>query len=464
MNKINYIKNEFKNSPDLITRKIKYGLANIYIIYLETVSSSDRVNNFILKNITNFNNKKKINYLLAAPNLKNITLEESKYYLYNGFSIVIYLNKIYALETKADLDRSIMAPQIEPSIYGPKDCLVENIQKNLGLIKRRIKSNHLKNITYNLGRYSKTITSLLYIDNITKMNLVNNIDMLLKQIDVDAIVDSGELKQYLLNENKNFFPVTKLTERPDTIVRALIDGKIVILVDTSPFAIVLPSVLADFINPVVDNYSKSNNVNFLKILRLLCFPISIMTPAYYIAIINFNQETIPSKLLISFINQRQGIPFPTTIEAFLMLFICEMLRESDIRFPNGYGASISILGALILGEAAVSANIVSPIMIIIVSLTFISSMVFNEMEISSAVRSWRFIFLLICSFYGLYGLILSSILLLINLCSYNSFGLPYMFPTAPFDLPYFKETLIKFRRRKDQFRSKYLSHNIRKQV
>ena len=270
---------------------------------------------------------------MAGPNIKVINSDEIEFYIYSGFTILIYLNKIYALETRADLDRSISFPEIEQDLYGAKDSLVENYQKNVGLIKRRIKSKHLKTLEYKLGRFSKSSTGLLYIDNIARKEIVDRVDSILKNIDVDSIIDSGELKHYLIKEDKSFFPSVKLTERPDVIVNALLEGKIVVVMDTSPFAIVLPAVLADFINPISDSYLVSYNANILKFLRLTCFFITILTPAIYVAMVNYNQETIPSNLLTSFITQKQGVPFPAAIEAFFMLFICEMLRESDIRFP-----------------------------------------------------------------------------------------------------------------------------------
>lgn len=462
MNYINKIKEDFKDIPDLIHRKIGYKLSFVHVFYIETLSSSDRINDYILKNITNPIKVRKISNILAAPNFKEITFEEFEQYIFNGYAIVIYLNRIYAMETRADLDRSISPPQIEQDLYGAKDSLIENYQKNLGLIKRRIKSKHLKTFEYKLGSYTKTNTALLYMETIAKDELVNKCDEMLKNINVDRIIDSGELKQYLAKEGKSVFPAAKLTERPDAVVNALMEGKIVIIVENSPFAIVLPAVLADFINPVSDNYIYSSNINFVKLLRLACFFITILTPAFYIAIISFNQETIPPKLLTSFITQRQGVPFPATIEAFFMLFICEMLRESDIRFPNSYGSSISVLGALILGESAVSANIVSPIMIIIIALTFISSMVFSNVELVNSVRVWRFLSLLIASFYGLYGIGIIFIILLVHLCSYYSFGLSYTFPVAPFDFTYLKESLLRGKITGKIHRSKYLTKNTRK--
>lgn len=463
MNVFKYINNTFKDTPDLVKRKIKYSFSSVHIYYIETICSSEQVNNFILKNLTNPNSHRKFKDILAGPNFKEINLNKLEFYLYNGFTVLVYRNKIYAVETKASLDRSVTSPLVEQDLYGAKDALLENYQKNIGLIKRRLKSSHLKTKEYKLGRFTQTSTGVLYIDNITDMSLVKRIDALLNKIDTDSVIDVGELKQFLTMDKGNVFPPTKLTERPDVIVKALLDGKLVIVMDTSPFAIILPAVLADFINPISDKYLYQRNANNLKILRMICFFLTIFTPAFYIAIISYNQETIPALLLTNFITQNEGIPFPATIETFFMIFICEMLRESDIRFPSNFSSSISILGALILGDAAVSANIVSPIMIIITSLTFISSMIFSNVELSGAIRIWRFIAMIIASFYGLYGVALAFIFFIVSLSSYSSFGLPYTFPVVPFSLPYLKETLYESDIHDNKKRSPYLTKNIRKQ-
>ncbi len=463
MNVFKYINDTFKDTPDLVERKIKYSFSCVHIYYIETICSSEQINNFILKNLTNPNGPRRFKDILAGPNFKEIDLGRLEFYLYNGFTALVYKGKIYVIETKASLDRSVSFPEMEQDLYGAKDALLENYQKNIGLIKRRLKSSHLKTKEYKLGRFTQTATGVLYVDNITDMSLVKRIDALLNKIDTDSVIDVGELKQFLTMDKGNVFPPTKLTERPDVIVKALLDGKLVIVMDTSPFAIILPAVLADFINPISDKYLYQRNANNLKILRMICFFLTIFTPAFYIAIITYNQETIPASLLTNFITQNEGIPFPATIETFFMIFICEMLRESDIRFPNNFSSSISILGALILGDAAVSANIVSPIMIIITALTFISSMIFSNVELSGAIRIWRFITMIISSFYGLYGVALSFIFFIVSLSSYSSFGLPYTFPVVPFSLPYLKETLYESDIHDNKKRSPYLTKNIRKQ-
>jgi len=464
MNKIvESIKREFIDCSDLILNQIKHGTDYIYVVYLETLCDGQSINNFILKKLTYNPKQKNILNLLPAPNTKKLDKRDLiEFYLTHGYTIVIFHEDIYACETKAQLTRSVAPPTTEPSLYGPKDSFVENIQMNLGLIKRRLSTSHIKNKNLNIGRLTNTIVSIVYIDNVVKKTLVNKVSNILKKIDIEGILDAGALKKLIENENKNVFPTTQLTERPDVACKNLLAGKIVILVDDSPFAIIIPSFFANFINPIVDNYSKSINANFLKVLRIFCFILGIVTPALYIALTNFNQEAIPLDLIISFATQRQGVPFPAIVECIIMLVTCEILRESDIRFPSSYGSAISILGALVLGEAAVNAGIVSPIMIIVVAITFIASLMFSDLEMIASIRAWRFIFLMFATFFGLYGVGIAVIFFFISLCSMDSFGYPYFFPIQPFDLSYMKETIIEGTAKNNKTRSELLTDNITK--
>lgn len=465
---IKRIEQDFADNPDLIIRKIDVKMnKSIYIIYLETVSSSDKINDYILKNLNFFvgtKNVSTLNKMSPSPNVKYIDNEDKiEYFLTNGFTILIYKKEIIAVETRADINRSIPMPEVEQAIYGPKDAYNENYQVNLGLIKRRIKSNMLKIKETNVGRKSNTKVGVLYLDDIADKKNVDYIMNILSKIDVDAILDSGQLAQYFV-ENKSSFPTVSSTERPDKTARGLLEGKIAILVDTSPYVLLLPAFFGDFINPVVDIYNKNIKFNTLRILRITCFFLTIVVPGYYIAIINYNQETIPTSLLLNFSTQRSQVPFPSIVEAFLMLFICEMLRESDMRFPSSYGSAMSILGALILGEAAVSAGVVSPIMIIIIAFTFITSLMFVEFEIINAIRHFRVIFLLLASFYGIYGVIVATFFFFIHICNLKTLGKPYFYPIAPYDKNYFKKLLTNSDATKDQKRSKLLaSKNLTKQ-
>ena len=445
MDYLKNIKKDYKDINDLIINEFN----NITFIYLQTLCDQDKIDNYILKYIK-LNRK-----YLISPNTKEIkNYLELKKYLENGFLIIINNKEIYAIEVKTVLTRNISTPSTEPSRYGPKDSLVENIEANLGLIRRRIKTEHLKSINIEIGKVTKTSTNIIYIDNIADINLVKTIKDKLNNINIDGLLDISILKKYF--SNNNIFPTVRMTERPDLISTSLLQGKVVILLDTSPYALILPSFFSDFINPISDNYTKKISANFLKILRIISFLLSIIIPGFYVAITTYNQETIPTTLLINFQNQRIGVPIPAFLECLLTIITCEILKESDIRFPSAYGSSISILGALVLGEAAVSAGIVSPIMIIVVSISYISSLLFTDLEISNAIRYWRFIFLLCGSSFGLYGIGLCLLFFLINLSSLETFNISYLYPLIPYDLPYLKETLISGDNNK---RSKILSKN-----
>lgn len=447
-NILRQLKNDFQDNNDLIIKKMR----NFYVIFLDSLCSQDKINEYILKR---FNHK--INYLGSNEKIVN-SYKEIENYLYNGFTIILNKKEITAIETKGNIVRAVASNEKEPSMKGPKNAFVENYQTNLGLIKRRIKTSKLNVQNLNIGRISKCNVGILSINGIVKKDLLDKVISKLSNIDIDIINDSENLIPYL--EDKSIFPTIISTERPDRACKALSEGKIVIICDESPNVLILPGFLVDFINPFTDIYSKNKNIDFTKIIRLLCFFLSIIVPAFYIAIINYNQETIPTSLMVNFAVQRDKVPFPATVECLIMLIICEILRESDLRFPNKYGSAISILGALILGDAAVSAGLVSPIMIIITAFTYISSLIFAEIEVGNAIRFYRFICLLSSAFFGLYGLFICIIFLFINLCDTKSLGIPYTMPLSPFEKNYFKDTFIQL---KNKYRSKYLSNNVKKE-
>lgn len=458
------LQKEFDKNTDFITKKIvTKDFGDIYVLYLESVTGSDKVNDYILKQLTSINNLKgvkkyNIESIIPGPNTVKIdNPDKIEFYLTNGFTIVLTQKEILGFETKADINRSVSVPEVQKSIYGPSDAFTENIQINLGLLKRRIKSSHLKSDDLNMGRKTNTKVQILYFDDITDMSIVQMIKDKLDKIDVDGIIDAGNVANILSEDESTPFPTISQSERPDVIATALLEGKVCIMVDTSPFVLILPSFLADFINPVVDNYNRNVNVNFLKVLRFASFFLTMILPGFYIALVNYNMETIPTSLLVNFASQNDGVPFPTIIEAIVMVIVCEILRESDLRFPSSYGSAISILGALVLGEAAVSAGIVSPIMIIIIAFTFITSLIFTELEIINAIRYFRFIFLVAAAMYGLYGIALSLVYFLIHITSVKSAGQPYYYPIVPFDFTYIKKTLFKVKYVNDTKRSKILA-------
>ena len=455
-----YLKREFNKSSDLIHKRFNC----VHVIYLESLCSSNKVNEYILQNVTMGHRYLFLKDIVSGPNVIHIKdYKLIKEYLLNGFACIYDSNEILVCEVKGDLYRSVSPPTSEASVNGPKDSFNESILMNLGLIKRRIKTDKLINEDFTIGRKTLTKVSLLYCSDIVKDDLVNNVRDRLNKIDIDGLIDIEILIQYLSTKDEHSpLPTIIKTERPDRVSKALLEGKVVIIADNSPYALIMPGFLSDFINPQGDYYVKAINVNFLKIIRLLCFVITILLPALYVAIISYSPETIPIQLLLSFQAGRSGVPFPSSFEAIFMIFLCAILRESDIRFPSNYGSSISILGALILGEAAVSASIASPIMIIIIGITFVTGLIFNSGEIIGGLRFFRLFILILAILFGLYGLVIGSFIMLVHLCSVSTFGKPYLYPLAPFDKTYLFKTILKSN--KDTRRSRLLSDNRTKGI
>lgn len=384
--------------------------------------------------------------------------------MHKGFTIILIENeeKAFALETKANLNRAISEPSTENTVRGARDSFVEDFQINIGLIKKRIKTNDLWIDKMEIGKYSSTSIGIVYINGIVKKELVDEVKKRLNQINISGVVNSGTIKNLITNENVKF-PTILTTERPDLVSYSLLEGKIAIVIDNSPYVLIIPAILTDFFKTMEDQYGKNINVTFTRILKLLAFIIAIITPAVYISLITYNQEMIPPDLLVNFAIQRDGVPFPAFVEAFIMIISFEILRESDFRVPASAGSSLSIVGALILGDAAVSAGIVSPIMIIVIAITAISSLPFTELEFTNTLRIYRLLFMLGAVFMGIIGVVVVLIIFIIGLCDIESFGRPYLLPVVPFNLNGFKNGIIKFPLKKIKKRPQYLSNNTYEQ-
>ncbi len=470
---IKKIRDETNNSSYIIYREKYIKNIKVDIIYNETLTDQDKMSNYIYRSldyIDKIYDEKQLLYDVIKNNISNIKIKEiNNYnditkYLNNGFVILLIENDYsLALEVKKNLSRSIEKPMTETTIRGAMDAFCENIETNIGLIKRRLKINKLWNDDLELGRYTKNKISILTIDGITDMNLKDKIIERLNLIEIDSAVDSGTIKSLIEKETKTIFPTTITTERPDKVVSSLLRGKVVIVIDNSPFAIILPVFLNDFFLSQDDKDSKYINNSLTRILRYIAFVITIFTPGVYIALTTFNQEMIPLELLTSFASQRSTVPFPAFFEALLMFLSFEILRESDYRIPNISNSALSIVGALILGEAAVNAGIVSPIMIIVVAITAISSLIFVEPELSNAIKWYRILFMLGGTTIGMFGIFIVFIIFTINLCSITSFGKSYMMPYTPLSED-IKNSIIKFPLLKRNKRNKYLTNNIIREV
>ena len=450
---IEQIKKDTNNASDIIYKIIKIKNQTITLVYSEVLVSGENVSKIVLKNISKVIDEQldigQNLYDFFYNSIPGHNVKKIKDYpdlldkLWNGYVIFIISNSEYfGLEIRATLDRGINSAEGEISIRGPKDAFTENFNKNLGLIRKRIKSKDLWLETETIGKQTKTKVGVVYMQNIVELPLVDEIKKRLKKINIDGIIDSGYLKEYL-SEEVNIFPTIITTERPDLATMALLEGKIIIIVDNSPYILILPCFFIDLFHTPDDYYQKAINITFIRIVRLLAFFISILIPAYYIAITTHNHDSITTDLLLNFLSQRVTVPFPALVEALLMSISFEILRESDMRMASTMGTAVSILGGLVLGEAAVNAGIISPIMIIVVAISAISGLAFNSIELSSAIRWWRIFFMIIASLLGIYGIFLGIILLITKLVSMTSLNKPYLAPFSPWIFSEQKDALIR---------------------
>lgn len=466
---IKTIKEKNGNSSDIYTRTFKINNTRVAYIFLESVSSDDKISNYLNKSLGIDIRGKKSIFDNIFENLKN-TIPNSKlkiintyddifYHLFSGFTCVFIdgINKCITIETKASLDRAISESSSEPVLKGPKDSFNENFLANIGLIRKRIKDQNLIFTEVNVGRRSKTKVAISYIKDIADTRKVNLLLKRLKNIDIDGIIDSSYLKELIIEDKPSILPLIISTERPDNVAMSLLNGKIAIIVENTPYVLLVPSVFADFFKSPEDSYSKPFNASFTRIIRYLAFIIAILTPGIYIAVMNYNMEVLPNQLLISFAIQKEGVPFPTIVEVFIMIIAYSILREADTRKPQIMGASISIVGALILGEAAVSAGIISPIVVIIISLSAVSGMAFSDPDIINAIRAWRIIFMIFGCIFGLIGIFVGLIIFIAKLSSLEVLGTPYLDPIAPFKLKDWKQEILRFPTNKLNKRPSYLT-------
>lgn len=440
-------------SFDIVSREITIGQKKVSYIYSETLSSSDSVTDFLLKPISNIlllnNGNERSNFeeliknsITGASCKKVNNLDDAVKEIFNGHTVLVIDDSyMLAIETKATLDRGITEAEVENSIAGPKDAFGENLNKNVGLIRKRIRNHNLIVKILFLGNESNTKIAISYMDNITDKSLVNKVLERVKKIKNDIIIDGGYVTEEF--SRVSFLPEVNQTERPDLASFALLEGKVCLLVDNSPTVLIIPTFFIDFFHTADDYYQKNINTTFIRILRFIAFFIAIFLPGYYISITTYNPTSIPTALLMKLISQHTSVPFPAFFEILIMIIAFEILRESDIRIPNKVGSSTSILGGLILGDAAVSAGIISPIMIIVVAISSISSLIFPYNSMINLIRYYRYFILVLAILFGLYGIFIGFALLIINISSITSFGYPYTYPFVPFIKNDIKDSLIK---------------------
>ncbi|WP_406678746.1 spore germination protein [Moorella sp. ACPs] len=352
-------------------------------------------------------------------------------------------NKVLALSTRSWEHRAIEEPIAESVVRGPRESFIESLRANTALIRRRLKTPSLKMETICLGRYTMTNVVITYLEDLVDPMVLCEVRQRLERIQIDGILESAYIEELIEDNPTSPFPQIDHTERPDKVVAALLEGRVGILVDNTPFALIVPTLFIQFIQSSEDYYERYYLSSFLRLGRFIALNIALLLPAFYVAASTFHQEMLPTNLLIRLASQREGIPFPAVVEALIMELSFELLREAGVRLPRQVGQAVSIVGALVIGEAAVSAGLVSPAMVIVVALTGISSFALPSFAMAITLRLLRFIMLILAGTMGFYGIMLGLLAILVHLNTLRSFGVPYLAPVTPWNFSDFKDVLIR---------------------
>jgi spore germination protein KA len=361
------------------------------------------------------------------------------------------------IETKGWEHRGVDRPNNEPVVRGPQEAFVESFRANTASVRRYVKDPKLITELFRVGKRSRTLVAVMYVKDIANPKLVEEVKYRIESIAemVDFIPETGTLEEYLEDHPKSLIPQMLSTERPDRLGAYIREGYVGLVMANSPFSLVIPTTFTIFLHSAEDYYLRWPFGNFIRLIRAIAIFIALMMPATYIAIVNYHQEMIPPDLLMAMTAAREAVPFPALAEILFMEFSFELIREAGVRIPSIIGPTIGIVGALILGQAAVSASIVSPILIIIIAITALASFVVPNYNASLSVRISRFIFIILAGFLGFFGIAFGVFLLILHLANINSFGIPFMTPIAPYT-PENKDRVIRPREYDQPYRPVYL--------
>ncbi len=324
--------------------------------------------------------------------------------------------------------RGIEESNIRAVIRGPKDSFNENLRTNTALLRSKLKNTSMKIVSLTCGDISNTDIAVCYIDNVADKNLVSSVKAKIKSTNIKSVMDSGILQNSIDDQGKNFLPRTEVTDRPDEACSAMIQGRIVVLCDNSPCAMIIPGLLISMMSAPDDDFNSNKKRSVFFLLRLSALIITLILPAAYIAIVEFNPEFVSDKMILFVINARRHVPFPAFIEIVFMEFLFEIIIEAGIRLPKQIGFSVGLVGTIVIGESIVKANLVSIVGIIIVALTAILVFVIPSYSFAVTVRLHKFIFMSAAAIAGFFGITIAFLVSLITLCDINQYGIEFMYP------------------------------------
>ena len=341
------------------------------------------------------------------------------------------LDEAFVINTRSIEKRGIDTPATEQVIRGPREGFIEPLGTNLSLLRYRLQSCDLRIKSMEIGRRTQSKVAIVYLEGVAHPDLVQEVQRRLSKIDIEAVLDSGYLEQYIEDNHYSPFPQVQYTERPDKVVANILEGRVALLVDGSPLALVVPTVFNQFYQTVEDYTERFLLMSAIRLARLVALVFSLVFPSLYVSIISFNPELIPTEFAVAVAGGRAGVPFPAIVEVLVMEVSMEVLREATIRLPQQVGGALSIVGVLVVGQAAVAAGFASPITVVIIALTTIGSFATPAYNAALALRLLRFPLVIMAGIFGLYGVMIGLILIANHLLTLKSFGVPYLSPLVP---------------------------------
>ncbi|MEN6462093.1 MAG: spore germination protein [Syntrophomonas sp.] len=460
-NNLTNIRNILGQSSDVIIHKMKLGpekTLDAAIIYIDGLVDKNLVNQDILRplmfhlpmveNIAEMNSGDLMQLIKTSVlTVGDITSEQSTANLtdtiLSGNTVVLLdgVNEAIVINLRGWEARSIEEAKNEMGIRGPRTSFVETLRTNTAMLRRIIRDPNLTFESSQIGQRSKTDVVIVYIKGVTPDSLIEEVRQRLRRINTDAILDVGYIEQFIEDSPISLFPTVANTERPDVAAARILEGRAAIIMDGSPFALTVPMLYMESFQNPEDYYARPYFTNLVRWLRFLSFELSIYLPAGYVALMSFHQELIPTPLLITVSAAREGLPLPVVFEALLMLILFEILREAGLRMPRSLGQAVSIVGALVIGQAAVSAGLVGAPMVVVLATTAIASFTVPSQADVGAVL--RLLMVLIAGFIGVFGIVILSLELLSFMASMRSFGTPYFSPIMPLNFADLKDTLIR---------------------
>lgn len=449
---VRFIKEVLYESPDLVCRNVDTDGVRVYLVYFESITDKEIIQEHILKPLGSFSPRElKLANLQEGGRLTAARVQRIEYMdkginaILDGMALLVVdgIPHAYAIDVKKVERRNVAEPSTEPVVKGPHEGFIEDLEVNISHIRKRLPTPSLKMRRYVLGKRTRTPVVLFYMRDIAKDELVDEIEQRILAVDKDGIPDSGYLEQLIEDNPYTIFPQMLHTERPERAVSALLEGRVVILVGNSPSVLMLPADISCFYHAAEDYTTRWIVATFTRWLRFASFFVTVTLPSVYIAVISYHLELAPFNMLIPLAQSRTRVPFPPALEALIMEATIELLREAGIRLPRLIGQTISIVGGLVIGEAAVRAGLVSHVMVIVVSITAISSFIVPSYDMGLAVRLTRFPMMIFASLLGFAGIAFGYAMLFIHLCVLESVGVAMVSPLMPYNFRDWKDVLIR---------------------